>query len=82
MALGRGIAGRGAIGIGSPRASLEANFALRRLVGAGASSPGVTDAEAALVARCAAILRRGARADRRVSKPSRPPTPRWCWART
>ncbi|MDT8854177.1 NADH-quinone oxidoreductase subunit NuoG [Paracoccaceae bacterium Fryx2] len=46
----------GACGVGSPRASLEANFALRRLVGAGRFFAGVSDAEAALVRRMAAVL--------------------------
>jgi NADH-quinone oxidoreductase subunit G len=49
----------GAIGIGSPRASLEANFALRRLVGPDRFFAGVSDAEAQLVRRIAAILGAG-----------------------
>ncbi|WP_444666231.1 NADH-quinone oxidoreductase subunit NuoG [Cereibacter changlensis] len=49
----------GAIGIGSPRASVEANFALRDLVGADRFFAGVTEAEAALVGRMAAILAAG-----------------------
>ncbi|MEY4643078.1 MAG: dehydrogenase subunit [Pseudomonadota bacterium] len=39
------LARKGAIGIGSPRASLEANFALRELVGADKFYAGVSDAE-------------------------------------
>jgi NADH-quinone oxidoreductase subunit G len=50
---------QGAIGIGSPRASVEANFALRRLVGAERFFAGVSDAEAALVARMVAVLQAG-----------------------
>ena len=48
------------VGIGSPRASLEANFALRHLVGEASYSGGVDAAEAALVARALGILRTGA----------------------
>jgi NADH-quinone oxidoreductase subunit G len=55
----REVAGRRPIGIGSPRASLEANLALRRLVGADRFFAGVSDAEAALVQRMAVILRSG-----------------------
>ena len=51
-------AGR-AIGIGSPRASLEANFALRTLVGADRFHIGMADREAGLVERMIGILRRG-----------------------
>jgi NADH-quinone oxidoreductase subunit G len=47
------------IGIGSPRASLEANFALRTLVGADNFFDGHAAAEGALVQRAAAILREG-----------------------
>jgi len=47
------------IGIGSPRASLEANFALRTLVGAGQFHTGMPDHEAALASRMIDILRRG-----------------------
>ncbi|MGO3933389.1 NADH-quinone oxidoreductase subunit NuoG [Rhodopseudomonas pseudopalustris] len=49
----------GAIGIGSPRASLEANYALQRLVGPERFFAGVSDAEAAMVRRIVAILRAG-----------------------
>jgi NADH-quinone oxidoreductase subunit G len=48
-----------AVGIGSPRASLEANFALRTLVGPGRFHAGVSDAEARLLAGAIDILRRG-----------------------
>lgn len=53
--------GRGAklIGIGSPRASLEANFALRRLVGPEHFHLGIADREAALLAQVVEILKRG-----------------------
>ncbi|HEY1760911.1 MAG TPA: NADH-quinone oxidoreductase subunit NuoG [Bryobacteraceae bacterium] len=51
-------AGR-AIGIGSPRASLEANFALRTLVSPEHFHTGMPDAEAGLVESMIAILRRG-----------------------
>src|SRR6202453_227664 len=48
-----------AIGIGSPRASLEANFALRTLVGPDHFHCGMADDEARLVAGIVEILRRG-----------------------
>jgi NADH-quinone oxidoreductase subunit G len=48
-----------AIGIGSPRASLEANFALRTLVGPDHFHSGMSDSEASLVGRMIEILRRG-----------------------
>jgi NADH-quinone oxidoreductase subunit G len=47
------------IGIGSPRASLEANFALRTLVGPDRFHSGMSDSEASLVGRMIEILRRG-----------------------
>jgi len=47
------------IGIGSPRASLEANFALRTLVGPARFYSGMADGEAKLAARMVEILRRG-----------------------
>ncbi len=47
------------VGIGSPRASLEANFALRELVGADNFYAGVSAAEDELVAAGVAILRHG-----------------------
>jgi len=47
----------GAIGIGSPRASLEANAALRRLVGPERFFAGVSDVEARLTRRMAELLR-------------------------
>jgi NADH-quinone oxidoreductase subunit G len=48
------------VGIGSPRASLEANFALRHLVGADNYSTGMDGTEAALLAQALGILRTGA----------------------
>ena len=45
------------IGIGSPRASLEANWALKRLVGAGSFSNGLGAREAASVAAARDLLR-------------------------
>jgi NADH-quinone oxidoreductase subunit G len=48
-----------AVGLGSPRASLEANFALRTLVGPARFHLGVSDAEGRLLATAADILRRG-----------------------
>jgi NADH-quinone oxidoreductase subunit G len=48
-----------AIGIGSPRASLEANFALRTLVGAERFYSGMADGQAKLAGRMIEILRRG-----------------------
>jgi NADH-quinone oxidoreductase subunit G len=47
------------IGIGSPRASLEANFALRTLVGHDRFFAGWSDLEAGLAARVLALLRDG-----------------------
>jgi NADH-quinone oxidoreductase subunit G len=47
------------IGIGSPRASLEANFALRTLVGPESFHSGMADDEARLVGRLLDILRQG-----------------------
>ncbi len=58
-------ASQGIIGIGSPRASLEANFALRALVGAEHFSSGMQAAEARLVALIIDILKNG---------PARPPS--------
>jgi NADH-quinone oxidoreductase subunit G len=46
------------IGIGSPRASLEANFALRQVVGPERFYSGMADAETRLFARIVDILRR------------------------
>ncbi|MEW6612652.1 MAG: NADH-quinone oxidoreductase subunit NuoG [Pseudomonadota bacterium] len=53
------IAGRRVIGIGSPRASLEANFALYRLVGAEHFYSGLAAREQRLLARMLDILRQG-----------------------
>ncbi len=47
------------IGIGSPRASLESNFALRTLVGPDHFHSGMADQEVKLVGRMIEILRRG-----------------------
>ena len=49
----------GVIGIGSPRASLEANFALRTLVGPERFYSGMADGQAKLAGRMIEILRRG-----------------------
>jgi NADH-quinone oxidoreductase subunit G len=51
--------GNGAIGLGSPRASLESNFALRSLVGPERFFSGISDAQARLLAQGLDILRRG-----------------------
>jgi NADH-quinone oxidoreductase subunit G len=52
--------GRAAVlGIGSPRASLEANFALRELVGPERFYPGLARAELELLSRALALLERG-----------------------
>ncbi len=51
--------GARAIGIGSPRASLEANFALRSLVGAEHFYMGVPDTDFRLVTLIADVLRKG-----------------------
>ncbi|MDQ6640567.1 MAG: 2Fe-2S iron-sulfur cluster-binding protein, partial [Pseudomonadota bacterium] len=51
--------GATAIGIGSPRASLEANFALRTLVGAERFYLGVAERDARLLNRVLEILQRG-----------------------
>ncbi|HYP62545.1 MAG TPA: NADH-quinone oxidoreductase subunit NuoG, partial [Acidocella sp.] len=53
-------AGGRIVGIGSPRASLEANFALRTLVGAGNFYPGVSTREERLLRLVADILGSGA----------------------
>lgn len=50
---------KGVVGIGSPRASLESNFALRQLVGAANFFDGHAAAEARLVKRVAEVLKRG-----------------------
>lgn len=47
------------IGIGSPRASLEANFALRTLVGAGNFYQGISDHDCRLASRMLDLLRSG-----------------------
>ncbi|KIZ47481.1 MULTISPECIES: NADH-quinone oxidoreductase subunit NuoG [Rhodopseudomonas] len=49
----------GAIGIGSPRASLESNYALQQLVGRDRFFAGISDAEAKRLRRMVAILRAG-----------------------
>ena len=51
--------GKRVAGVGSPRASLESNFALRELVGADAFYAGVSKAEAELTAAAVSILRDG-----------------------
>ena len=51
--------GRPVFGIGSPRASLEANAALLSLVGRDHFSSGQTASDAALVGRCLEVLRSG-----------------------
>jgi len=51
--------GSRAIGIGSPRASLEANFALRELVGAGRFYLGMSAAECRMTALMLGVLRDG-----------------------
>jgi NADH-quinone oxidoreductase subunit G len=55
----RGFVEQGAIGIGSPSASLEANFALRQLVGESRFYCGMNDAEYAVVRAMISILRAG-----------------------
>jgi NADH-quinone oxidoreductase subunit G len=52
-------AGGRAIGIGSPRASLESNFALRTLVGPERFFSGMADGQAELAGRMIEMLRRG-----------------------
>jgi NADH-quinone oxidoreductase subunit G len=49
----------GVIGIGSPRASLEANFALRELVGAEHFTTGVQPQQAELIAAMLDVMQRG-----------------------
>jgi len=53
------LAGRRVIGIGSPRASLEANFALRTLVGADHFYSGMSDNDSRLALSMLEILRNG-----------------------
>jgi len=55
----RGMVERGAIGIGSPTASIESNFALRQLVGPGRFYCGMDDAEYAAVRAMLSLLRAG-----------------------
>ncbi|MFA6111590.1 MAG: NADH-quinone oxidoreductase subunit NuoG, partial [Candidatus Latescibacterota bacterium] len=58
--LGRALAsGAGVIGIGSPRATLEANFALRELVGAASFYQGAAGAEQRLTALAVRLLQQG-----------------------
>lgn len=57
--LGDRVASGKVIGIGSPRASLEANFALRTLVGPDRFCSGMADDESRLVGHMLEILRRG-----------------------
>ncbi|HEX2987078.1 MAG TPA: molybdopterin-dependent oxidoreductase, partial [Chloroflexota bacterium] len=59
-AVGRMLRGAtGIIGIGSPRASLESNYALRALVGPDSFCTGMSDVDHRLVATILEILRRG-----------------------
>lgn len=51
--------GTGAVGVGSPRASLESNFALRRLVGRSRFFAGIPESEDALFRLMLNILRSG-----------------------
>lgn len=57
--LGEALAGGRAIGIGSPRASLESNYALRTLVGAENFYQGVPEQERSLVAQVIDVLQNG-----------------------
>ncbi|MCC5806921.1 MAG: NADH-quinone oxidoreductase subunit NuoG [Opitutales bacterium] len=52
-------AAKGVVAVGSPRASLEGNYALRTLAGNGRYSPGMAAAEAAAAALLVEILRDG-----------------------
>ncbi|MFK7828269.1 MAG: NADH-quinone oxidoreductase subunit NuoG [Congregibacter sp.] len=54
------LAGQRAAGIGSPRASVEANYLLRALVGEADFSPGFADLEQPLINRAAQLLRSSA----------------------
>ena len=58
-ALGKMLRDRKVIGIGSPRASVESNFALRSLVGRDSFCNGLADAEADLIALALDIHGRG-----------------------
>ncbi|MEJ2367293.1 MAG: NADH-quinone oxidoreductase subunit NuoG [Acidobacteriota bacterium] len=53
------LAGKNAVGIGSPRASIESNFMLRILVGKDRFYAGVPAAELGLLHKAASILRNG-----------------------
>lgn len=57
--LGQHTGGKAVIGIGSPRASLESNFALRTLVGAENFATGMGEREHNLVTQMLDILQRG-----------------------
>ena len=63
------------IGIGSPRASLEANFALRTLVGAENFYAGISQQQHALSQQILAILQQGSGTHRPPSRMSRAPMP-------
>ncbi len=57
--LASALGGGAVLGIGSPRASLEANFALRELVGPERFYPGLARADLQLLSRALALLERG-----------------------
>jgi len=61
LAFAAGLMGQDAkvVGIGSPRASLEANFALRALVGASRFYHGVSETEYGLISRVLDIIQNG-----------------------
>jgi len=59
VAAAREALAEGAVGLGSPRASAEANWALRRLVGPARFFAGVSDAERARVDRAVELLKAG-----------------------
>jgi NADH-quinone oxidoreductase subunit G len=59
LAAARAALVRGAVALGSPRATLETNFVLRRLVGQENFFAGIAGSEARIVARMAALLAEG-----------------------
>jgi len=58
-AFGEALAADRVVGVGSPRASVETNFALARLVGEASFSPGLAQDEAALVDAAVSMQRDG-----------------------
>lgn len=69
------------IGIGSPRASIESNSALRELVGADNFYTGIAKGEQARLQMMLKVLREGG-STRQACAISNPTMRYWCWAKT